>query len=599
MLKTFSLKDISLLDSRLVKGEAMMMDYLLSLDEDKFLAGFLETRGLTPRKPRYGGWEQSELRGHIIGHYMKALAYAYERTGTDALKSKLTYIIDELARAQHEDGYLSAYPVELLDRIERNVQAWAPWYTMHKIIAGISAVYRATGYEKALEVLRRLADWVAARATSWSDGVRARVLTFEYGGMNDAMYEVYEFTHDERHLRAAHCFDEMGLFAAIQNMWITHKLDALSGKHANTMIPKFVGAMKRLEVTDEDADFYFHGCECFWQQVVGHHSYITGGHGDGESFGPMDTLSNTRCNTNNETCNIYNMLKLTRELFRHTPKADYMAFYERAFTNQILSSQHPETGMTTYYQGMRNGCFRIYGRPYDKFWCCTGTGMENFTKLGDSIYFADGETLYVTLPISSALAWREMGLTITLYNNLLENGEMALNVEGEEAKTFTLRLRKPVWLKDGATLLLNGEEVPMTEEDGYITLTRTWQPGDALTLRGTARMWFEALPDAPDVVAFAYGPLVLSTPFGCEDKQSVTCGANDDVEIVVFNQEVPTSITLPEAREAWLARLEEHLLPVEGQPLHFRLHGTDRDDLVFLPFRDQHEDKYGVYFTLK
>lgn len=598
MLKTFSLKDVKLLDARMQKGEDMMLDYLLSLEEDKFIAGFLETNGIEPRKPRYGGWEQSELRGHIIGHYLKALCQVYERRQDEAIKQKLCYIIDELARAQHDDGYLSAYPVELLDRIERNVNAWAPWYTMHKIITGISAVYRATGYEKALQVLTRLADWVAARATGWSDGIRARVLTYEYGGMNDAMYEVYEFTHDEKHLRAAHCFDEMALFASVQNMWITHKLDAISGKHANTMIPKFVGAMKRLEVTDEDSDFYFAGCEKFWNLVVKHHSYITGGHGDGESFGPIDTLSNTRNSTNNETCNIYNMLKLTREIFRHTPKAEYMAFYERAFTNQILSSQHPETGMTTYYQGMRNGCYRIYGRPFDKFWCCTGTGMENFTKLGDSVYFADGETLYVTLPISTQLNWADMGVTVTLINSLLENGEMTLKVDGEE-KAFTLKLRKPDWLKGGVTLKLNGEEIALNEEEGYITLNRVWKKGDTLALQGEAKMWFEALPDAADVVAFAYGPYVLSTPFGCENKCCHTIGANNDVEIVDFNQEVPTAITLPEEREAWLANLEKHLLPVEGKPLHFQLKGTDMDDLVFFPFRDQHHEKYGVYFTLK
>ena len=600
-LGTFPLSDVNVTDPYIKNAFDKMCSYLIAYQPDKLLAGFREVKGLPPRAPRYGGWEQTELRGHILGHYLKAVSYAYEQTNDKKYFAILVYMLDELKTAQLKNGYLSAFPEELFDRIESGGRAWAPWYTMHKIISGLIECYRCTESPTALQIINLLGDWVSRRTQSWTDTTRAVVLCTEYGGMNDAMYEVYSLTGHSRHLAAAHCFDELSLFASMKRLHRTWRaFNSITGKHANTMIPKFVGILNRYANLGCKEGFYFEACVEFWNEVVKNHSYITGGHSDQEHFGPLGKLDAGRSNCNNETCNVYNMLKLTRGLFRLTGRSEYMDFYERAYMNSILASQDPDTGMTTYFQAMQTGAFRIFATPFDKFWCCTGTGLESFTKLGDSIYFSDDDELYIVLPVSSELNWRKQGVRLSLENRILRYNTLTLSVSTDKKPTaFTVRLRKPAWIEPGYVLTVNGETVCAEEEDGYIILSRCWADKDVVALTMKPKLWYEVLPDSQNCAAFGFGPLVLCAGLGDEDKKVDYTGAHHDVEVATVEVEVPRSIGTYEAPEQWLHELDKHLLR-KGDDLIFVLSGTNMDDqLVFTPYMTQCRQRYGLYWHLE
>jgi len=308
-IRDFGLDRVILSDEYAVNAFARELDYLKNYDLDRLLSGFRETRGLTPRAPTYPGWEDTEIRGHTLGHYLTAISQAYKQTGDEELRERLEYLIGEFQLCQFENGYISAFDEALFDRIENRQPAWVPWYTMHKVLAGIVSVYEATSNASALEVASRLGDWVSARTSKWDDEIHSLVLSVEYGGMNDCLYDLYRITRSERHLEAAHMFDELTLFTPVHE-----GRDNLRGKHANTTIPKFLGALNRYNVLGESERFYLEACEKFWEMVVFHHSYMTGGNSEWEHFGEPDPLDRDRSNFTCETCNTYNMLKLTREL---------------------------------------------------------------------------------------------------------------------------------------------------------------------------------------------------------------------------------------------------------------------------------------------
>ena len=364
------------------------LSYLYSLDPDKLMVGFLETSGLVPEKERYHGWEETEIQGHTLGHYMTAVAQAYGYTGNQELLERLTYIITALEKCQREDGFLFASQEEIFDRVENKRPAWVPWYTMHKILSGLISVYRYTGDETAKKVASDLGGWIYRRCISWTEETKKQVLAVEYGGMNDCLYDLYAITEDDRFIKAAHQFDEMTLFQKLYE-----GEDILNGLHANTTIPKVLGALKRYLLLGEF--FYLEVAKNFWNMVTEHHSYITGGNSEWEHFGKPDILDSERTACNCETCNTYNMLKLSKELFELTKERKYADFYESTYLNAILSSQNPETGMTTYFQPMASGYFKVYSTPYDSFWCCTGSGMENFTKLHEGAVYRDENTMYI------------------------------------------------------------------------------------------------------------------------------------------------------------------------------------------------------------
>lgn len=585
-LQDVPMNEVEILDSYEKNAFSLEVKYLKKLDADKLLRGFCDIAGVESEAQKYGGWETSAIQGHTLGHYLTAVSQGYKTSGDKELKAVADHIVDVLSLCQSsESGYLSAIPESHYIQLESGNTSgtWVPWYTMHKVMAGLINAYKFTENEKALEVASRLGDWVYGCTSQWDENTQKTVLNIEYGGMNDCLYELYKYTKNENHLSAAHSFDEMALFEQLYN-----KEDILNGKHANTTIPKIIGALNRYTVSGEE--YYLKVAQNFWDIVIDNHSYITGGNSEWEHFGEPDILDAERTNCNCETCNTYNMLKLTRELFRITGKKKYADYYENTFINAILSSQNPETGMTTYFQPMATGFFKVYSSETEHFWCCTGSGMENFSKLGDSIYYKDDEGLYVIRYTSSAVSFKEKGLKITQKADL---PNVTFKISGKGQAYIVLRV--PDWCADKPSIKINSAETEVKAEEGFIRLSREWQDGDIIeyTIPMTVRAF--SLQDNENAVAFKYGPWVLSANLGNNDMLTSTTGVN--VTVPLLDTSVSDIILIKEGSiKEWLSSIEEKLIR-QGDTLNFKLQGTDRD-LTFSPHYMQHKNRYGIYFRL-
>jgi hypothetical protein len=586
-LEEFPPKSVEVKDPYLQNAFKKETEYLKSLEADRLLAGFFETAGLAPKAQKYGGWEDTEIKGHTLGHYLSAIAQAYSYSGDVEFERRIKYIADELSLCQREDGFLFASDEEIFDRVENKKPAWVPWYTMHKIIAGLISAYRATGYEKILSILSGLCGWIYNRCSSWSEETSKIVLSVEYGGMNDCLYELYSLTGDERALFSAHCFDEMPLFEEIQ------KEDILNGKHANTTIPKFIGALNRYKVLGESEKFFFDAALSFWERVVQNHSYITGGNSEWEHFGEPGILDAERTNCNCETCNSYNMSKLSKELFKLTGDVKFADFYENTFINAILSSQNPETGMTMYFQPMATGYFKVYGTPFDSFWCCTGTGMENFTKLGEGIYFKDGGDILVAKYISSVLSLAERGIRIEQEFYHCEGGFKAeFSIRSREDAEFGMLFRIPDWASGEFEIV---PPIAGKVSDRILKIRKIWRDGEKIEIFFPAKVNVSRLPDNPSAVAFKYGPYVLSAGLGREDMEPSCTGVS--VAIATRSIEVKDIITVKGMdREEWLSKIGENLQKKSGE-LAFVLKNAE-DELEFSPHFKRHGERYGIYWYI-
>lgn len=475
--KAFSLSKVALKDSYLVNAFEKEVLYLTAFDTDKLLAGFRETAGVDMRGvERYPCWESMLIGGHTLGHYMTACVRSCESQNCNAtdrqeLLEIIKRLVDGLKECQEtgKTGYLfggiilDKENVEFqFDNVEKNetniiTHAWVPWYTMHKLFEGLVSVANMDVDGKLVadikntnkEITAKLADWVYGRTSSWSEELHKIVLGIEYGGMNDCMYDVYLITGKQEHLEAAHAFDQIELFERVLH---ADKGDnILNNHHANTTIPKFVGALKRYIVTGDKA--YLEYASHFWKLVVEYHTYITGGNSEWEHFGEDLVLDKERTNCNCETCNVYNMLKMTKLLFMITGDAKYADWYENTFINSILASQNPETGMTTYFQPMASGYYKVYGEGFNKFWCCTGTGMENFTKLQESFYFEKEDALIVNQYFSSSVVWKNV--EITQCANIPQSEQVSFLIKQPLASNILFRL--PYWLADTAKITINGK----------------------------------------------------------------------------------------------------------------------------------------------
>lgn len=578
------MKNVTLLDEYEKNAFNLESQYLLSLDADRLLKGFCERAGIELDAQKYGGWETSAIQGHTLGHYLTAVSQAYAYSADERFKTITDYMVSVLAECQDESGYLAAIDESHYERIEEGNTSgtWVPWYSLHKILAGILSVYVFTGNTKAFEVAGKLGDWVYSRTCKWTPQMQATVLGVEYGGMNDVLYELYKYTKNEKHLSAAHSFDEMTLFEPIYK-----GEDILDGKHANTTIPKIIGALNRYRVTGEE--YFLQVAANFWKIVTENHTYITGGNSEWEHFGQAKILDAERTNCNCETCNTYNMLKLSRELFKITGETKYADYYENTFINAILSSQNPETGMTTYFQPMATGFFKVYSSPYEHFWCCTGSGMESFSKLADSIYFHNGDYLYVGRYTSSKFKWQEKGITVTQKAQL---PVVKLTVNGSASAKIVLRI--PEWTCE-PTVKINGESVEVKAENNFIILDRIWQRGDTVEYNMPMRITVHRLPDNENAVAFKYGPWVLSADMGNNEMKTSTTGVN--VTIPLSDSSLSDIlITENETVSEWLDNIGNNLVKNNGS-LTFTLKGTNQQ-LIFSPHYKQHKSRYGIYFHL-
>ncbi|WP_174879791.1 beta-L-arabinofuranosidase domain-containing protein, partial [Metabacillus niabensis] len=383
------MEKVSLLNGIFKDSQEKGMEYLLYLDVDRLIAPCYEAVGKPPKKPRYGGWESTGISGHSIGHWLSAAATMYSLTSNEQLKQKLDYAIEELEIVQSFDdkGYVSGFSRSCFDLVftgEFEVDnfslsgGWVPWYSIHKIYAGLIDTYNLTGNEKALAIVIKLADWAKNGTDQLTDEQFQKMLICEHGGMNEAMADLYMITKNKDYLELAKRFCHQSILQPLAN-----EVDELQGKHANTQIPKVIGAAKLYEITGDKT--YKKMAQFFWKQVTRHRSYVIGGNSINEHFGPSDTEELGITTT--ETCNTYNMLKLTEHLFHWSQDVEYIDYYERALYNHILASQDPDSGMKTYFVSTQPGHFKVYCSPDESFWCCTGTGMENPARYTRNIYY--------------------------------------------------------------------------------------------------------------------------------------------------------------------------------------------------------------------
>ncbi len=610
------------------------IDYLLSLEANNLLYNFRDNAEISVGSGvRYGGWENSLIAGHTMGHYLSAIAQAYANGGTDEtqqkrLNSRITLLMRELKKCQAAEdnpetgakkGFLwganatnHKKDVEFqFDNVEAgkaNIfgEAWVPWYTMHKILAGLIDVYRYNGNETALEIACGLGDWVYNRVSKWSEATRKTVLSIEYGGMNDALYTLYAITGEENYAVAAHKFDEdiptQGTFASVSmvDRILSEDANYLQGQHANTTIPKVIGILngyistkgKTVEgVTGEtgrtSVDQYLEVAEKFWTRVVEHHSYVTGGNSNDEHFQRDDSQWSIKSNINCETCNTYNMLKLSRMLFTLTKEKKYLDYYENTYINAILSSQNPETGMTMYFQPMAPGYFKVYSSETNHFWCCTGSGMESMSKLNDSIYYDAGNATYVAMYMSSTYKTDAVSLKMTAD---LENSDV-VTIEVEEGETI-LRLRRPDWTT-AFSLKVNDNTIPVADTDDFASVEV--HAGETVTLVLGKNITVHTLPNAKGVYAFKYGPFVLSEQLGTEDMTTTGHG------VQVLKPEKAVGETKYATTKNDLADFRDHIndYMTRNSDGTFTLTGIDGGPLTYVIHYKQYTHRYAIYLTFE
>lgn len=519
----FDLHDVKLLGSSPFRN-AMDKDsaYLLSIDPDRLLARFYEHADLPTKGEAYGGWESSGLSGHTLGHYLSACSMMYVSTGDKAFKDKVDYLVAQLARCQEarKTGYVGGIPEEdsIFGKVARGQiktggfdlnGGWSPWYTVHKIMAGLLDAYLYTDNQQALKVDIGLADWTAATLKNLDTAQLQRMLKCEYGGMNDVLANIYSITGNKKYLDLSYKFYDDFVMKPL-----SEKIDPMTGKHSNTNVPKAIGSARQYELTGNKGDSTI--ADFFWDIMVHQRTYVIGGNSNYEYCGAPGKLNDALSDNTCETCNTYNMLKLTRHLFCWQPSGKLADFYERALYNHILASQNPETGMMCYFVPLRMGTRKEFSDPFNTFTCCVGSGMENHSKYSEAIYFQgkDG-SLYVNLFIGSALNWKDKGIQVIQSTEYPAKPETHLAIKTSKPAAFALRIRHPWWAKQGMTVKVNGKAVKdAKEENGYLVINRKWNNLDKIDVNFPMALYSEPMPDNPNRIALLYGPVVLAGQLG-------------------------------------------------------------------------------------
>lgn len=664
-LQEFSYGDVTVTDSYYNQVTEKDVEFLNKFDPDRLLYNFRLTAGYKRTEimdmdihengsgasgPYPGGWENSRIGGHTLGHYLAAAAQAIangygEERGEDGftLDERLGYLITELKDCQDKrgSGYIfgatmadASDPERQFNTLENGSTAdtWVPWYTMHKIVNGLVETYKLTDGETsatALEVAEGLGEWIYKRTSKWNTTIQNRVLGVEYGGMNDCLYELYKYAkennyEDVEHFKvAAHWFDETALFDRV----LAEEPNVLNGRHANCTIPKFMGALNRYRALKDEGneEKYLQYAEAFWTLITEKHTYITGGNSECEFFGADNVLDLERSHCNCETCNTHNMLKLTRELYRITGDKKYADYYENTFINAIMASVNAETGMTTYFQPMATGYFKVYCNPdleKNYFWCCTGTGLENFTKLGDSFYYYTDNKLVVNQYTSSNVTWKAKNVTLKQETSIpdTDRATFTVQVNSGQSAAFDLRLRVPDWTKGNPTVKVNGAVQNADISNGYISLNRTWQNNDKVELTLPMDIRAYTLPDnSGTTYGFKYGPIVLAAELGIdEDRSTYPIGVQCDVcsNKIVNGQKRTTSagygntsnqgtlssenlnVLAEDTVAEYIAHIENYLVK-DANSLTFTLKGADwggAEDLRFTPYYKITDHRYGIYW---
>ena len=566
--------------------------FLLGLDPDRLLHMFRLTAGLPSTAEALGGWEapDNELRGHYTGHYLSACALLAAQTGDPAVRERGVRLAAELAKCQAANGrgYLSAFPEELFDRLRAGQPAWAPFYTLHKIMAGLYDTHTLSGDAGALATLRGMAEWVERWVEPLDESQMARVIEREYGGMNELFYNFAALTAEPRWRSLAHRFDRERIFAPLAS-----GRDELEGLHVNTTIPQIIGAARGFEVTGDDRQRAV--AENFWHTVAERRCYCTGGTSNGESWNtPPGVLARELSGYTEESCVTYNMQKLTRHLYCWSGDVRLADYYERTFYNGTLGVQHPADGDKLYYLPLQSGYWKLFGTPLHDFWCCTGSMSESFAKLGDSIYFHDAGGVYVNLFVPSELTWAERGVRLTQETRFPEEDTLRLTVHSARAQRFAVRVRVPYWTRGGSAAL-NGKLLPFVARDGYLAVERRWSDGDVLTVRLPMGLHAAPMPDDASLQAVLYGPLVLAARLGTEGLTSANlrAGPTRPRKIPEYQGEpLPIAPIVTRASEpaGWLK-------PAASGALEFRTLGQ-ACELTLVPLNGIFDERYAVYFKV-
>jgi hypothetical protein len=593
--RPFDLDDVRLRPGLQLAALDVNRRFLMRLDPDRLLHMFRVTAGLPSTAQPFGGWEapDNELRGHFVGHYLSACALMAAQTGDDAVKARGAALVSELAKCQqaHGDGYLSAFPKELFERLRNHQRVWAPFYTYHKIMAGLLDSYTLSGNQQALAMVRGMAGWVNAYASPIGDDDWQKMLNVEFGGMSDVLYELAQVTGDASYATLAHRFDHERILAPL-----AAARDELKGVHGNTNVPKVLGAARRFEMTGEERSRLI--ADYFWHEITERRAYATGGTTSDEEWkGDPGHLADTLGSLTQETCVTYNMLKLTRRLFTWSPNAATADYYERAYFNGILPTQHPMDGEKAYYTPLASGYWKLFGTPEKGFWCCHGTGVENFSKLGDSIYFHDDRGLYVNLFVSSEVRWKDKGVRVVQDTAFPEQDTTHLVVHVERPTRLAMRVRVPYWTRDGSATL-NGRPLNAFAAPGsYLVVDRTWSDGDRLDVTLPMSLRVDAMPDDDTLQAVMYGPLVLVGKMGTEGITADNRRAEPTAPRTVPDYKNPAPPAAPEIR-APSADPASWLAAVPGRRLEFRTVGQARQ-MTFAPLYQVFDQRYGAYWRVR
>lgn len=590
----FPLRQVRLLSGPFKDAMERDHEYLLRLDNNRLLHNFRVNAGLVSKAIPLGGWEapDCELRGHFVGHYLSACALMYAATGDERLRSKADNLVAELAKCQAPSGYLSAYPEEFIDRVETGKRVWAPWYTLHKILAGLIDMCTLCDNGQALEMANKLATWAKACTDRLNDDQMQAMLKVEFGGMGEALCNLYALTGDSTYLELSWRFAKDSFLDPLID-----RRDELKGLHANTHIPQAIAAAREYEMTGDPS--YYDAASFFWNQIVQARSYVTGGTSNYELW--LDDpyyLADQLGAESHENCCTYNMLKLTQHIFSWSADPRVMDYYERALFNGILPTQKPgDGGAIMYYVPMRSGLFKIFGIPDSSYYCCNGTGIESFAKFGSSIYSHDTGEVFVNLFIASKLNWEEKGIRLRQETNFPEREGTSIIVGLSKPMDFSLRLRIPYWVTGGVDVKLNGKSLVTSGPSSYLTIERVWRDGDRIDAHMPMDFHLWYMPDAPTMAAVMYGPLVLAGEMGTEGmtKEMQSGYLLPDVDRAVFQSAAmatPSLVTSQADPNAWIK-------PVQGKTLTFRTVNVGRPaDLTLTPFYKMFGQRYAIYWNM-
>ena len=604
-LALFPLSAVRLTASPFLDAQQTDLRYIMALDPDRLLAPFLREAGLTAKEPSYGNWESTGLDGHMGGHYLTALALMFAAIGDEEVHKRMNYFVAELKRCQaaNGDGYIGGVPggaAAWRDIARGKLQAdgfsvngkWVPWYNLHKLYAGLRDAYNYGGNQDARAMLIALCDWTLSLMSHLDDQQMQDMLRCEHGGMNEVLADVSQMTGQKKYMDLAIRFSHQAILRPLEE-----GEDRLTGLHANTQIPKVIGFKRIGDITGRRD--WQKAAQFFWQTVHDHRTVAIGGNSVKEHFHDLHDFSSMIEEVEGpETCNTYNMLKLTGLLFVGDPKGSYADYYERALYNHILSSQRPQSGGFVYFTPMRPNHYRVYSQPQQGMWCCVGSGLESHAKYGEFIYAHRGDTLYVNLFIPSTLDWRAQGVTLRQSNRFPDEGSSTITVKGN--KTFTLKIRYPEWVAPGALrVAVNGKPVAASiGADRYVSVRRLWRDGDKVDIVLPMKTRLEQMPDKSNYYAVLHGPVVLAAKTNPFPEEQLNFLADDSRMGHIASGPVSPLQTAPVLVNE-TAAFEGRFKPVPGLPLTFVAPGLvqgKEGSTVFMPFFRVHEARYMVYW---